>query len=69
MISSYADKFEQLGRRSGNPTLEDFAVLSAQYSRAYVQGLQSYVPADRYLYKTASYSNGAINAACQAVGS
>jgi hypothetical protein len=69
VISSYADKFEQLGRRSANATLEDFAVLSAQYGRAYVQGLPTYVPADRYLYETSSYTNGAIRQACQAVGS
>jgi hypothetical protein len=69
LISASATKFEQLGRRSGNPTLEDFAVLTAQYSRAYVQGLPTYVPGDRYLFTTTSYSSGVVRAACQAVGS
>jgi hypothetical protein len=69
LISSYADKAEQLGRRSGNPTLEDFAVLTAQYERAYVQGLPTYVPADRYLYQATTFSSGVISQACRAVGS
>lgn len=69
VMSSFADKKEQLGRRSGNPTLEDFAVLSAQYNRAYIQGLPTYVRADGYLNDAASYSPGVIGAACKAVGS
>lgn len=68
-MSSFADKKEQLGRRSGNPTLEDFAVLSAEYNRAYVQALPTYVRADGYLNDTASYSSGVIATACEAVGS
>lgn len=68
VIDSHADKFEQLGRRSGNPQLEDFAILTAQYARAYVQGLPTYVPGGQYLYSTSSYSNGAVRAACEAVG-
>lgn len=69
IMTSFADKKEQLGRRSGNPTLEDFAVLSAQYGHAYVEGIATYVPADDYLNQTASYSSGTIRAACRAVGS
>jgi hypothetical protein len=69
LISASATKFEQLGRRSDNPTLEDFAVLTAQYGRAYVQGLPTYVPGDRYLFTTTSFSSGVVRAACQAVGS
>jgi hypothetical protein len=69
VMSSFADKKEQLGRRSGNPTLEDFAVLSAEYNRAYVQALPTYVRADGYLNDTASYSSGVIATACEAVGS
>jgi hypothetical protein len=67
VIDSYADKFEQLGRHSVNPEFEDFAVLTAQYARAYVQGIPTYVPGDQYLYATSSYSNGAVRAACEAV--
>jgi hypothetical protein len=68
VMSSFADKREQLGRRSSNPTLEDFAVLSAQYVRAYVLAIPTYVVADQYLNQTASYSSGVIRQACQAVG-
>lgn len=69
IMTTYADKFEQLGRRSANPTLEDFAVLSGQYTRAYVRGISSYVPSDQYLDSASSYSSGVVRAACQAVGS
>ncbi len=31
------------------PTLEDFAVLSAQYQRAFVKALPTYTGADNYL--------------------
>jgi hypothetical protein len=68
VMTSLADKKQGLGRRSGNPVLEDFAELSAQYTRAYVQGIPTYVPADEYLNQSASYTTGAINQACKAAG-
>ena len=43
-MSAFADKLQALGERSGNLTLQDFAELSAQYRRAYVQSLPSYTP-------------------------
>jgi hypothetical protein len=49
VLSADADKIEQLGRRSGNPTLEDFAVPAPQYRRAYVQSIPSYTPGDGWL--------------------
>jgi hypothetical protein len=69
LITASDDKFEQLGRRSGNPTLEDFAVLTAQYGDAFVQSLPTYVAADDYLYSLTNYSTGVVAAACRAVGS
>ena len=45
-MDGFADKLEALGDRSGNPTMQDFAMLSAQYRRAYVRSLPSYTPAD-----------------------
>lgn len=68
-MNSSDDKFVQLGRQSGNPTIEDLAVLNAQYGSAFVQSLPSYVAADQYLYSVTSYSTGVVGAACKAVGS
>lgn len=62
-----ASQFESLGARSGNPTLRDFADLSAQYRRAYVQALSTYTPADKYLAEAALLLGGVVRAACQAV--
>ncbi|HJT90944.1 MAG TPA: hypothetical protein VJ777_03245 [Mycobacterium sp.] len=66
VMSASADKLQALGARSGNPTLEDFAVLSAQYRRAYVLSLPSYIPADNYLANSALLLSGVVKAACQA---
>ena len=62
-----ADNFETLGRRSENPTLQDFAVLMAQYLRGYVKALPTYTAADNYLISAANYIGATVNAACEAV--
>jgi hypothetical protein len=67
LINQFADESEQLSRRSNNPAAEDLAVLSAQYLRAYVQALPTYVPADRALADTAAYLTKAVDNACAAV--
>lgn len=61
-----ADKLEQLGQRSENRTLQDFAVLAAQYRRAYAQAIPTYRPADKYLAATALRATGVILGACKA---
>jgi hypothetical protein len=66
VMTASADKFEQLGRRSDNPTLEDFAVLASEYRRAFVQAVPTYVAADNYLADTANYATGSVSAACKA---
>lgn len=63
-----ASQLQALGERSGNPSLRDFAVLSAQYRRAYVQALPTYIPADHYLVTVALKLGGLVQAACQAAG-
>jgi hypothetical protein len=68
VMSAFADKIQELGERSGNAAMEDFAVLSAQYRRAYVQALPSYTPADKYLASASIKLTGVVQAACQAVG-
>lgn len=66
VISANADVLERLGRQSGNPTLEDFAILAAQYERGYVKAIPTYGPADNFLTKAAFNLTKAINAACKA---
>ena len=68
VMRKYADTIQALGRRSDNPTLRDFADLSAQYRRAYIQSLLSYTPADNYLAHTATDSTFIVLSACQAAG-
>lgn len=67
VMSAYADDIEQLGQRSKNPIIQDFAVLSAQYTRAYVKGIPTYVPSDAHLAATANATEWVIMKACQAV--
>ncbi len=68
VMTAEADELERLGRRSNNPTLEDIAVLAAQYQRAFVKALPTYTTADFYLAEAASFSVASINQACKAVG-
>jgi hypothetical protein len=68
VMLSFADKVQALGEQSDNPTFMDFAMLSAQYRRAYVQSLPSYTPPDNYLANAALKLGGVVEAACQAVG-
>ena len=65
-MAAFADKLQTLGERSGNPTLQDFATLSAQYRRAYVQSLRSYTPANDYLANVSLKLSGVVEAACLA---
>lgn len=67
VMISYANKLQQLGRRSGNPTLQDFAELSAQYRRAFAVALPTYAPPDNDLANAASYLSTTVLGACGAV--
>jgi hypothetical protein len=68
VMRKYADDLEKLGRASGNPVFEDFAVFAAQYRRAYAQALPTYSSADYYLARTAIQTESAIFEACKAIG-
>ena len=48
--------------------MEDFLVLSAQYYRAFVAGIPTYVPADNHLYEVAQKSRVSVLTACKTVG-
>jgi len=67
-MTAFADKAEQLGLRSGNPQLQDFAFLSAQYYRAFVMSVPSYDSADSYLLVVGAQAAATIRIACEAVG-
>ena len=64
VMTMYANRLEQLGRQSGNSVLQDFASLAAQYRRAFVVALPTYVPADNYLANAATYASTAVLGAC-----
>lgn len=64
IMISLANKMQQLGRRSNNPTLQDFAELSAQYRRAFVLALPTYDPTDNYLANAATFLSTTVLGAC-----
>ncbi|MEY8016867.1 hypothetical protein [Mycobacterium servetii] len=66
VMNAFAGKLELLGRRAGNPTLQDFAVLSAQYRRAFVAAIPTYSPADNHLANAANYASTTVLGACAA---
>ncbi|GAT01178.1 uncharacterized protein RMCFA_1292, partial [Mycolicibacterium fortuitum subsp. acetamidolyticum] len=61
-----ADRLEELGRRSDNQVLEDFAILAAQYRRAYAQAIPTYTSADKHLYDASVFTVGVVIQACNA---
>ena len=67
VMKQYADSVEKLGRSSANPVIQDLAVASAQYRRAYSAGLPTYTSADYYLAEAAVRTTSTIYAACKAV--
>jgi hypothetical protein len=70
ILTTLANDMESVGRNSGNPVFEDFAVLGALYFRAYVSAGDSYAAADSWLSYTGLRINNAISAAChEAAGS
>jgi hypothetical protein len=67
-MSAWADNADQLGQRSGNPVLQDFGALTAQYYRAFVVAIPTYGTADSYLLAAGTSGGAAVWAGCQAVG-
>lgn len=57
-----------LGRKSGNPTVRDFAELAVQYRKAYLEALPTYTPADKYLASASIRAAGLVASACRALG-
>lgn len=69
VMISLANKMQQLGRRSNNPTLQDFAELSAQYRRAFVLALPTYDPSDNYLANAATFLSTTVLGGCASITS
>jgi ABC-type multidrug transport system ATPase subunit len=67
VMTTYADTLQQLGQHSGDPTLQDFATVSAVYRRAFVLAVPTYTPADNHLANAATYVSTAVLGACAAV--
>jgi hypothetical protein len=67
VMTARADEVEKLGRRSDNPVLQDFAVLSAQYLRAFVLALPTYTGNDGYVVNASTYVALVIDSGCQTV--
>ncbi|WP_441958899.1 hypothetical protein [Mycolicibacterium houstonense] len=57
-----------LGRKSQNPILKDFADLTVQYLKAYLEALPTYTPADNYLAIAATRTANVVQFACKASG-
>ncbi|WP_155925921.1 hypothetical protein [Mycolicibacterium sp. CBMA 234] len=68
VLTRISDTIERLGNASSNPIVADLAVLSAQYGRAFIQGMPTYTNADLYLFNVWWRGFGAISAACKAAG-
>lgn len=61
-----ADRSQLLGLVSGNVVAADFAALSAQYRRAFIDAIPAYGPSDAYLNTAASRLLSVIDHACRA---
>lgn len=68
IMQSNAGVMQNIGAQSLNAIFDDFASLSAQYRRAFVQAIPSYLPADAYLANAAAEIAATNSHACRAVG-
>lgn len=65
VMNEFADDVQSLGERSSNPILQDFAILAAQYRRAFAQALPTYTPSDVYLDLASYRTTSIIYEACE----
>lgn len=66
VLTAMASDMDSAGRSSGNPVLEDFAVLGSLYFRAYVSAGDNYTSADSWLSYVGARLNNTIASACSA---
>ncbi|WP_234783716.1 hypothetical protein [Mycolicibacterium celeriflavum] len=67
VMKELADDIQDIGSRSNNLLLRDFAVFAAQYRRAYAAALPTYTAADSYLATASLRVTSALYEACEAV--
>lgn len=67
IMEKFGNDLKDLGTRSRNPVVQDFAELSAQYRLAFVMALPSYTAPDNYLASASIRIAGVVKSACQAV--
>lgn len=63
-LNDFDNQISQLGG-SGNPTLEDFAVLAAVYGQSYVRALPTFRPSDEHLFDVTAFATSVIASACK----
>lgn len=68
VLQRSADNYEKLSRENGNPTIQDFGILAAQYGRAFVKAIPTYTQPDSNLYDVFRKIPAAITTACKAAG-
>ena len=68
IMTTFADNIEDLGKRSRDPTIQDFSAFAATYQRAYVRAVPGYVPPDNALHRAAMGAVGLVSEACLAAG-
>ena len=69
VMTAYADNMEELGRKSGNRIWEDFAVVTSQNLRGYVETIPTYSVSSGYLASVSTRLANAIYWACKAESS
>ncbi|MBU8824926.1 hypothetical protein [Mycolicibacterium goodii] len=67
IMTANAHEMEQLGRQASDSTVEDIAILAAQYQRGFVKAIPTYAPADNLLAESATQLMRTVNWACKAV--
>ncbi|MCV7170604.1 hypothetical protein H7I41_11825 [Mycobacterium manitobense] len=66
VMSANADEMERLARNSGNPVVEDIALLAAQYRRGFAVAIPDYAAADNFLSETSVFLAKTIDWSCRA---
>ena len=65
IMTENADRIQDLGRKSDDPSVEDIALLAAQYRRAFVVANSTYKGSDSYLALSATNLVRLVTAACK----
>ncbi|MBU8824929.1 hypothetical protein [Mycolicibacterium goodii] len=67
IMERFGDDLKDLGDRSNNAVIRDFAELSLQYRLAFTKAIPTYAQPDNYLASASIRIAGVVKSACQAV--